>query len=139
MPKRSDSLSRRQFVKGAGLASMAATLGAPTVANASASEGSVKRRKAKNLIFLVADGMGGGTYSLAHHWSQHHLKKPSNWINLYSHPGIRRALQDTASASSPVTDSAAAISAWGCGQRVTNGVINMDAAGCLCITVKWFQ
>jgi alkaline phosphatase len=36
---------------------------------------------------------------------------------------------DTASASSLVTDSAAASSAWGSGQRINNGVINIDPAG----------
>ncbi len=125
MSKSAKSFSRRQFIKGAGLTGMAATLGADALAASSSVEG----KKAKNLIFLVADGMGAGTYSLAEHWSQRHLKKRSNWIDLYRHPDIRRALQDTASASSPVTDSAAASSAWGCGQSVANRVINMDAAG----------
>lgn len=127
MPDSNERFSRRRFVKGVGLTGMAATLGTQAIAKTPVSK--PKGKKAKNLIFLVADGMGVGTYSLAHHWSLRQFKKPSNWINLYRHPGIRRALQDTASASSPVTDSAAAASAWGCGQRVVNGVINMDAAG----------
>jgi len=129
MSKSSESIGRRQFVKGLGVAGVASTLGAPGIVGAAASQSLSKGKQAKNIIFLVADGMGVGTYSLAHHWSLRRLKKPSNWIQLYSHPGTRRALQDTASASSPVTDSAAAISAWGSGQRVINGVINVDAAG----------
>ena len=114
MSKSSESLSRRQFVKGVGLAGMATTLVAQPVAEASVTGSSSRSRKAKNLIFLVVDGMGIGTYSLAHYWSLRNLGKNLNWTDLYRQPGIRRAMQDTASASSPVTDSAAAASAWGC-------------------------
>lgn len=129
MSKFMESFSRRQFVKGGGLAGMAAALGSSAVAVDAIPEASAKGRPAKNLIFLVVDGMGTGTFSLGHHWSLRNLGKPLNWTNLYCHPGIRRALQDTASASSPVTDSAAAASAWGCGQRVMNRSINTSAQG----------
>lgn len=129
MLKSLESLNRRQFVKGVSLTGVAATLNAPSVAGASISEKSSKGKKAKNLIFLVADGMGTGTCSLAHHWSLRHPEKLLNWTNLHNYPDMKQALQDTASASSPVTDSAAAASAWGCGQRVMNGVINTDADG----------
>ena len=84
---------------------------------------------ARNLIFLVVDGMCTGTYGLAHHWSLHNRQASLNWEKVYEYPALARALQDTASASSPVTDSAAAASAWGCGQRVINGAINTNAAG----------
>ncbi|MFD2577103.1 alkaline phosphatase, partial [Haoranjiania flava] len=40
-----------------------------------------------------------------------------------------RALMDTASASSIVTDSAAASSSWGGGKRVPNGSLNVNADG----------
>ena len=131
MSKSSGSLNRRQFVKGAGLCGVAATIGVrPVVANTTLTASS-KVQRAKNLIFLVADGMGTGTWSLGHHWSLQNFGKPPNWTNLYRCSGITRALQDTASASSPVTDSAAAASAWGCGQRVMNCAINTDASGVL--------
>ena len=52
-------------------------------------------------------------------------------MQVYEQFGLIRALQDTASASSPVTDSAAVACAWGCGQRLPNGVINTDANGVL--------
>ena len=129
MSKSQRSFSRRQFVKGAGLTGMVTTLGGQSLAGDLPSQVSTKAGKAKNLIFLVVDGMGTGTYSLAHHWSQHNLGTPLNWTNLYCYPSICRALQDTASANSPVTDSAAAASAWGCGQRVMNRAINTDAVG----------
>lgn len=127
--KSQKSFSRRQFVKGFGLTGLVSTLGVQSLADDLPSQISTKAGRAKNLIFLVVDGMGTGTYSLAHYWSQRNLGKPLNWINLYRYPGIRWALQDTASASSPVTDSAAAASAWGCGQRVMNRAINTDAGG----------
>ena len=126
MSKITGSLSRRQFVKNAGFAGAAAALGTHSVAGKPLPS---TGRRAKNLIFLVVDGMGVGTYSLGHHWSLRNLGKPLNWVSLYSFPGIKRVVQDTASASSPVTDSAAAASAWGSGQRVVNGAINVDVNG----------
>jgi alkaline phosphatase len=42
---------------------------------------------------------------------------------------VRRALVDTSSANSLVTDSAAASSAWGGGRKVNNGAINLDPYG----------
>lgn len=123
------SLSRRQFVKGVGLSGIAATLSTQSIAEASNSRNLSKGKKAKNLIFLVVDGMGTGTHCLANRWSLRSCRRPLNWTELYRSPDLRRAYQDTASASSPVTDSAAAASAWGCGQRVMNGAINMHANG----------
>ena len=129
MPKPGKSVSRRQFVKGLSLAGMTATLGSHSVAGGAHSHVSTEGKKAKNLIFLVVDGLGIGTYSMAQRWSLHKLGKPLNWTNLYSNPKVRRSLQDTASLSSPVTDSAAAASAWGCGQRVANRAINTAGDG----------
>lgn len=127
MSKSSPSSSRRQFIKGIGLGGAAAALGASPAAADRVRQ--PKSPKAKNLIFLVVDGMCTGTYGFAHHWSLRNRKAPLNWMQVYEQPGLTRALQDTASASSPVTDSAAAASAWGCGQRVMNGSINTDTNG----------
>ena len=129
MSKLSPSSNRRQFIKGLGLAGVAATLGASSANAGRIRPRAPKSAMAKNLIFLVVDGMCTGTHSFAHHWSLRNRKKPLNWMQLYEQPGLTRALQDTASASSPVTDSAAAASAWGCGQRVMNGALNTDANG----------
>lgn len=84
---------------------------------------------AKNLIFLVADGMGRGTLSLTNDFSKRQYNKPLNWTQLLKNRGVYSALQDTASFDSFVTDSAAASSAWGSGIRVPNGRINVDAQG----------
>lgn len=119
------SHSRRNFIKGAGLAGLASTL-LPGQAVA-ARTGSAA--KAKNLIFLVVDGMCNGTLGLAHHWNLRNKGELLNWMQLYERSDLQRCFQDTASNSSPVTDSAAAASAWGCGQRVNNGSINVDAKG----------
>ncbi len=65
----------------------------------------------------------------------HYLKEKKNlgkngtWMNLYNENKVTRALMDTASASSIVTDSAAASSAFGGGFRVKNGMLNVGANG----------
>ncbi|MCH7399401.1 alkaline phosphatase [Belliella sp. DSM 107340] len=85
--------------------------------------------KAKNIIFLVSDGMSSGTLNMADLLMRHKLGKASNWISLYESGTVRRSLMDTASANSFVTDSAAAGSAWGGGNRVNNGSLNIGPNG----------
>ncbi len=85
--------------------------------------------KARNVIFLVSDGMSVGTLSLADHMLRRHHDRVSNWAQLYEQEGVGRGLMDMASANALVTDSAAAASSWGCGQRVNNGALNMDQDG----------
>ena len=103
------SSSRRSFLKGAGLVGAASLLSANHAAALSPKQ--LKQAgSAKNLIFLVADGMGTGTLSLANHWKLRNKKTPLNWMQLYERQGLILSMQDTASASSPVTDSAAAAS-----------------------------
>jgi len=118
--------TRRQFLKLSGLAGAASLLPAgQTIAATEAKHPG----QAKNVIFLVADGLCHGTVGLAHHWKLRNEQTPLNWMQLFEREDLHRAYQDTASASSPVTDSAAAASAWGSGQRVMNGSINVDASG----------
>lgn len=129
MQNKSGFYGRRNFIKSIGLGAATAALGAKTASAHRRRKGKNAKGAARNLIFLVVDGMGAGTYSLAHHWSLRNRQAPLNWESVYAYPELARAVQDTASASSPVTDSAAAASAWGCGQRVMNGAINTNAAG----------
>ena len=118
--------SRRQFLKFSGLAGAASILPVcSTVANTEVKPVG----QAKNVIYLMVDGLCNGTVGLAHHWQLRHKATPLNWMQLFEHEGLHRAYQDTASANSPVTDSAAAASAWGSGQRVNNGSINVDPSG----------
>ncbi|ADE53946.1 alkaline phosphatase [Coraliomargarita akajimensis] len=120
--------SRREFLKGVGLLGASATvIGHQAVAVSPQKPQSLG--KAKNLIFLVADGMGTGTLSLANHWKLRAKGEPLHWMQLYNTPGFHSSFQNTASASSPVTDSAAAASAWGSGQRVNNRSLNTSVDG----------
>ena len=84
---------------------------------------------AKNIIFLVSDGMSSGTLNMADILMRHKYGKASTWINLYETNQVKRALMDTASANSFITDSAAAGSAWGGGMRVRNGALNIGPKG----------
>ncbi len=123
--KKVSNSTRRQFLKLSGVAGAASVLPAcRVVANPQTAKG-----QAKNLIFLVVDGLCNGTLGLAHHWKLRNEQAPLHWIQMYEREDLHRTFQDTASASSPVTDSAAAATAWGSGTRVNNGSINMDPSG----------
>ncbi|WP_432670042.1 alkaline phosphatase [Flavobacterium sp. SM2513] len=88
-----------------------------------------KNTKAKNIILLVSDGMSTGTLNMADLYLNRKTGLGSNWLQLYKDNRISRALMDTASASSIVTDSAAASSSWGSGFRVKNGALNVGPDG----------
>lgn len=121
----SKSISRRDFLKTSALSSVA--LGSGFIG----SREKTKLKKsdigdAKNVIFLVSDGMSSGTLSLADQIKQTKHGDKTNWIGLYdSDREYHRGLMDMASLSSIVTDSAAAASSWGCGKRINNGALNM--------------
>lgn len=130
MKKPAPSLSsRRKFLKTTALTGAVGAFAANQSFAMASAPVQGKSKPAKNLIFLVVDGMCHGTLGLAHHWSLRNRGEPLNWMQLYNRPDLNQAKQDTASASSPVTDSAAASSAWGSGVRVNNGAINMTAEG----------
>src|SRR5690606_31100921 len=80
---------------------------------------------AKNIIFLVSDGMSMGTLTMADLLRQTKEGRGSHWMDLYRENKVSRGLMDTASKSSLITDSAAASSAWGGGHRVANGSLNI--------------
>lgn len=86
-------------------------------------------KKAKNIIFMISDGMSNGTLSIANLYSKNILGRETHWMNLYLEHKASRALMDTASASSIVTDSAAASSSFGGGFRVNNGSLNVGPNG----------
>ncbi len=85
--------------------------------------------EAKNIIFLVSDGMSIGTLTMADMHLMSTTGKHTTWIENYKNGRFKRAMMDTASADSLVTDSAAGGSAWGGGVRVPNGALNMGANG----------
>ena len=82
-------------------------------------------KTAKNIIFMVSDGMSQGTLTMADTLKQRMYGKPSVWMELYRQQKVKRALMDMASQSSLVTDSAAASSSWGGGHRIPNGGLNV--------------
>jgi alkaline phosphatase len=88
-----------------------------------------KGKKAKNIIMMVSDGMSTGTLNMADLYANRAWGQGSKWLGLYRENKAVRALMDTASASSMVTDSAAASSSWGGGMRVPNGSLNVGAKG----------
>src|SRR5690606_33789868 len=88
-----------------------------------------KGKKAKNIIFIVSDGMSTGTLNMADLLLQRKEGRRSTWLKLYEDNQAIRALVDTSSASALVTDSAAGSSAWGGGVRVPNGSLNVNADG----------
>lgn len=120
-------MKRREFFRNGFLTTLG--LGAVGSIPVLGNELSKTAEQAKNIIFLVSDGMSSGTLNMADILLRHKEGKPSQWIDLYEKNKVKRALMDTASASSFVTDSAAAGSAWGGGMRVKNGSLNVGPNG----------
>jgi len=112
-------MQRRNFFKSAGLFGLGATLLSPLEVFSQESELDKKKfkNKAKNIIFMVSDGMSTGTLNMADLQLNRSTGKGSNWLNLYRENKVSRALMDMASASSIVTDSA---------QRVLLGVVDTE-------------
>ncbi len=124
-------MNRRKFFRNGSLAAVGAAFINPfdTAANDIAFDTFGKNKKAKNIIFLVSDGMSTGTLNMTDLYLNRKFGKGSNWIQLYKDNRVSRALMETASASSIVTDSSAGSSAWGGGVRVPNGSLNVGANG----------
>ena len=121
-------MKRRELLKGGSLA-LGGLLLTPFSAKANIFKEEFGGKKAKNIIFMVSDGMSSGTLHMADLYSRRKLGRPSHWISLYEENLVQRGVMDMASASSIVTDSAAASSSWGGGQRVNNGSLNIGANG----------
>lgn len=120
-------MKRRSFIQAGMLSAMAGTMFPLTVQAGNPTK--KIRGKAKNIIFMVADGMSNGTLNMTDLFLQRKEGRSSNWMRLYHENKAARALMDTSSANSLVTDSAAASSAWGGGKKVVNGSLNTNADG----------
>lgn len=121
--------TRRDFLKSASITS--AVFGAP-VAQLTAAEtraAGENQGRPRNIIFMVSDGMNHGALSLAQHYLTRHDQRDTHWTRLYKERPVVRCLAETYSGNSLVTDSAAASSAWGGGQRIDNGKLNIAADG----------
>ncbi|MGM0635368.1 MAG: alkaline phosphatase [Bacteroidota bacterium] len=116
-------MKRRDFFKNGALAT--AGLGMLGACSQVSNSKNSSSKKAKNIIFCVSDGMSTGTLTMADSLKHKKFGNSSNWLNLYRENRVSRSLMDMASASSIVTDSAAASSSWGGGHRIPNGGINI--------------
>ena len=124
-------MDRRKFLRNGGLITLGTTLIHPfqSISQPLDFDTLKKNKKAKNIIFLVSDGMSTGTLNMADLYCNRVFGKSSHWLQLYKDNRVTRALMDTASASSIVTDSAAGSSSWGGGFRVKNGSLNVGVNG----------
>ncbi|WP_127127132.1 alkaline phosphatase [Pseudoflavitalea rhizosphaerae] len=121
-------MQRRDFFRNGSLALLGTTLtGHPILGNTIDSKPG--KQQAHNIIFLVSDGMSTGTLNMASLLKQRKEGSQSHWMKLYEEKKVVKALMDTASASSMVTDSAAGSSSWGGGVRVNNGSLNVSPDG----------
>ena len=121
--------SRRDFLKFAGAGSI--ILGASAVPALGASPRGSKDNigSAKNIIFMVSDGMGLGTLCATHQFLKLKENQSSQWMKIYQDLPAVRSLCETYSTTGLVTDSAAAASCWGIGERIENGVLNITPDG----------
>lgn len=123
-------MNRRKFFKNGALATAGiGLLGACNQTDQITQISESSGKKAKNIIFLVSDGMSQGTLTMADKLKQQMYGKPSVWMDLYRNNKVTRGLMDMASESSIVTDSAAASSSWGGGHRIPNGGVNVGRGG----------
>lgn len=124
-------MNRRKFFRNGSLFTIGATLLNPFEGYTQELDFDTLKRnkKAKNIIVIVSDGMSTGTLNMTDIYLNRKNGKGSNWLQLYKDNKVSRALMDMASASSIVTDSAAASSSWGSGFRVNNGALNVGANG----------
>jgi alkaline phosphatase len=118
-------MNRRKFLQ---LSAASSLFAAPT-SIAQAPSAPRPKTQAKNVIFLVSDGMSMGTFTLTDQFLRWRDGRPSHWLQLYLDNRVRRGLMDMSSLNSIVTDSSAAASSWGCGARINNGAVNMGPKG----------
>ena len=127
--KENRAFTRRDFLKTGALSTLA--IGSGFLGQRAVAAPKFKNEgDAKNVIFLVVDGMSSGTMALADLISKRQYGKTSHWVNLYeTRKDYHRGLMDVASLDSVVTDSAASAAAWGSGKRQNNGAVNMGPDG----------
>ena len=114
--------SRREFLRAGALST--AALGTGAIGGRKAQTKS-NFGDAKNVIFLVSDGMSAGTLGLADLVKQAQYGEKTHWMKLYeSDRDYHRGLMDMASLNSVVTGSASAASSWGSGHRINNNTVN---------------
>lgn len=126
MSRSTSTTSRRDFLRASVLTSAVFGTGSALHAEDKTRKASENKGTPRNVIFMVSDGMNHGALSLANQFHGLTTGGRTNWLKLYRERAAVRCLAETFSASSVITDSAAAASAWGCGQRVNNGTLNIS-------------
>lgn len=121
-------IGRRSFL-GAGAATGLLALRPGIALGRTAHQDNSRNAAARNLIFMVSDGMSTGTLTMADVFARRMHGRTSHWRRMWTLQGMRRALMETSSANAMVTDSAAAGSAWGIGEHIDNSVINITPDG----------
>lgn len=91
-----------------------------TLSDSGNNGGQTSKKKPKNVIFMIGDGMSYAQVQAAFIESSNHLS-----MTTFPYTGIAR----TYSASSKVTDSAAAATAMSTGVKTTNGYVGLNPAG----------
>jgi len=125
-------LNRRSFLKTGALGSLFLGSGAFAQGGQAATTDTDRithAGDAKNVIFLVSDGMSIGTLCMADLLLSRRDGRHCNWGQLYQQERARQGLMDMASLNSIVTGSAAAASSWGSGHRINNTAVNMSPDG----------
>ena len=124
---RSGRLSRREFV-GASVAA-AALLGGGISARAQQERQvapgmrRINANAPKNVILMISDGMSPGVMQLADDFSLARRDRHTLWMELCQSDRATTTMMSTGSANGPVTDSAAAGTAFSTGLRANNGAL----------------
>jgi alkaline phosphatase len=114
-----NNIGRRGFfLKAGALAGIAGSIEALQAAQR-------KEKEARNIIWMVADGMSPSVLPMAEQFSLRARGKGIIWQSLVDRADIVRGSMDMASLDSIVTDSSSASSSWGSGSRIFNAWVNM--------------
>lgn len=122
--KGSPALSRRGVLK-LGAAAAAIPFAGACAATPQGREAAAKGDgRPRNIIFMVADGLSPGVPAQAELFSHMVRGRGTQWAALAASDSVVQGQFDMASLNSPVTDSAAAASAWATGTRICNWALN---------------
>lgn len=127
-------MDRRQWIRAAGLAGVAAAAPSPLSPSLSAltqrgaAPGPLGLPRARNLIFFALDGTGFEDLATASHFSERVLGRPF-FFREFLRRGASSGAMFTHSLTAVVTDSAAASTAWSTGRKVVNGALCMYPDG----------
>lgn len=129
---------RRQFLKTL-VAAPAVAAGCATTASRSSSSAVRPQPLAsgmpRNIIHMVADGMGSGILASANQYSEYTRGRRMTWFDLVDGSTTHQAMMNVRSQNSIVTDSSASASAWGSGVRIPNGKVNQTSKGGKLVTL----